>query len=227
MPIAPSAKFVENLAPLKPGEGLWETASAAPTTLKIYVPDPISQQIGFMGVMKEGEKPVLLALRLKRDEGRITEMEHLIARDLGERNLPNLEEPRVAFSSTVPVVQRNTREEMLRIGASYYDALDDNDGSSAPFADDCERHENGMQTTGTPPPATPGFATMGTLGCAAQLDTGTMAYIDTIDDRRVEIADPETGLVFGLSHFRHSMKQKYVDVKGVPGMERVELPFDP
>jgi hypothetical protein len=83
-----------------------------------------------------------------------------------------------------------------------------------------------MQTTGNPPPATPGFGTMGAMGCAAQLDTGTMAYIDTIDNRRVEIADVETGLVFGLSHFHHSMTQKFVVINGVPGVDRVDLNFN-
>jgi len=38
---------------MKPGEGLWKTASEAATTFKIYVPDPTAQQIGFIGVMKE------------------------------------------------------------------------------------------------------------------------------------------------------------------------------
>jgi hypothetical protein len=153
-------------------------------------------------------------------------MEHLLARNLGERNLPNLQTPRPVFLATVSARERATREEMLRIGASYYDALDDNDGSASPFADDCVRRENGMQTTGNPPPATPGFGTMGAMGCAAQLSTGTMAYIDTIDNRRVEIADVETGLVFGLSHFRHSMNQKFVVIKGVPGVEKVDVNFN-
>ena len=53
-----------------------------------------------------------------------------------------------------------------------------------------------------------------------------MAYIDTIDNRRVEIADVETGLVFGLSHFRHSMAQKFVVIKGVPELPKLDLPFD-
>src|SRR5580698_6091902 len=35
-PIAPSVKFVENTVPTKPGDGLWKTASEAPTTFKIY-----------------------------------------------------------------------------------------------------------------------------------------------------------------------------------------------
>src|SRR5689334_20572178 len=91
--IAANARFVENVTPMKPGEGLWKTASAVPTTFKIYVPDPVSQQVGFLGVMEEGGKPVEVALRLKLANGQITEMEHLVARGLGDRNLRNLEAP--------------------------------------------------------------------------------------------------------------------------------------
>ena len=225
--IAEKVRFVENITPMKLGEGLWKTASAVPTTFQIHIPDPVSQQIGFLGVMQESGKPVEVAVRLKLQNGEIIEIEHLVARGLGERNLPNLQTPRAAFTTPVPAAQRNTRDEMLKIGASYYDALDDNDGSKAPFADDCVRRENGMQTTGNPPPATPGgIASTGALGCKAQLDTGTFQYIDKIDDRRVTIADTETGLVMGLSHFHHSMKQKFVTIKGVPGVDKIDMPFD-
>jgi hypothetical protein len=225
--LAPNVKFVENVMALRPGAGLWATASAVPTTFKIYVPDPVSQQVGFLGVLQEDGKPVELALRLEVANGQITEAEHLVARGLGDRNLSNLQTPRAAFTTPLPAAQRNPRDDMLRIGASYYDALDDNDGSKAPFADDCVRRENGLQTTGNPPPAQPGgIASMGALGCAAQLDTGTFNYIDRIDNRRVDIADAETGLVFGLSHFHHSMAQKFVTIKGVPGVDKIDMPFD-
>jgi len=198
--------------------------SEGPTTFKIYVPDPVSQQIGFIGVLQEAGKPVQLGLRLKVQEGRITEIEHLIARNLGERNLGNLVTPRMPLLTTVPEARRSSREQLLKIGASYYDALDDNNGKAAPFADDCVRHENGMQTsTNQQPSGQGGMAALGVLGCSAQIDTGTFAYIDTIDHRRVEIADAETGLVFGLSHFHHSMTQKFVTIKGVPGVEKVDL----
>src|SRR5690348_18095202 len=33
---SPNVKFVENTMRLKPGEGLWKTATAAPKTFKIY-----------------------------------------------------------------------------------------------------------------------------------------------------------------------------------------------
>jgi len=44
--------------------------------------------------------------------------------------------------------------------------------------------------------------------CYAQLDTRSMSYIESIVLRRVSIADEETGLVFGLSTFRHPMNEK-------------------
>ena len=47
----------------EPGEGLWKTASEAPTTFAIYVPDPVSEQVGFIGIMKADGKPIELALR--------------------------------------------------------------------------------------------------------------------------------------------------------------------
>ena len=35
----------------------------------------------------------------------------------------------------------------------------------------------------------------------------------------MEIADPETGLVFGLSQFRQPMDEKVVKIVGVPGVD--------
>ena len=225
--LSPDLKFVENIVPMKPGEGLWKTASAIPTTFKIYVPDTVSEEIGFLGVMEENNRPIEIGLRLKIRDGQIVEAEHLIARDLRPTSLVNLVTPRPAFSAKVAPDQRVPRDEMLTIGASYYEALTTSNGHAAPFADDCVRRENGMQTTGNPPPATPGFGSLGALGCAAQLDTRAMSYIKRIEPRRVEIADPETGLVFGLSQFRHPMEEKQLKIVGVPGVDHTDMNFKP
>ena len=227
VPLAPNLKFVENTVPLRAGDGFWKTATALPSTFKIYVADPVAQQVGFIGVMQEGDKTVELGLRLKLHKGQITEAEHLVARQLRPTSLPNLQSPRPGLLAVVPPAERSSREELLKIGASYYDALVNSDGHAAPFADDCLRRENGMQTTGNPPPATPGRGTMGAMGCAAQLDTRVMSYIKRIEPRRVEIADLETGLVFGLSQFRHPMEEKSLKIVGVPGVESVDMPFKP
>jgi hypothetical protein len=227
VPIAPGAKFVENAVRMQPGEGFWKTASALPTTFAIYVPDPVAGQIGFIGMLQEGDKPVQLGLRLKIHKGRIVEIEHLVARNLRETSLPNLQTPRPGLLATVPPAERSSRQELLKIGASYYDALVNSDGRAAPFADDCLRRENGMQTTGNPPPAAPGRGTMSAMGCATQLNTRVMSYIKRIEPRRVEIADVETGLVFGLSQFRHPMEEKTLKIVGVPGVASVDMPFKP
>jgi hypothetical protein len=228
VPLAANLKFVENTMKMKPGEGLWKTATAAPATFKIYVPDPVSEEVGFIGVMMENGKPIQLGLRLKIRNGKITEAEHLIARNLGERNLKNLETPRKVFLTEVPPAERDSRAKMIKIALGYYTAIVTSNGNATPFADDCVRHENGMQTTGNPPPKTPGgLGTLGTLGCAAGINSRGLSYITAIEPRRVEIADPETGLVFGLSQFRQPMKEKTIKIVGVPGVTEMPMNFKP
>jgi len=230
VPIAPDATFVENLARKTPGEGLWRTATAAPTGFEIHVPDPVAGQVGSLCLLKDDGDPVLLGLRLRVEDGLLTETEHLVARNLrrrGESHLDNLQTPRPAFRESVPPAERSSREELLRIGASYYDALAEDDGSLAPFAERCVRVENGMQCTCAPPPEEPGRDSLYALDCAEQLDSGAMRYISRIEPRRVAIADVETGLVCGLSQFRHAMEETVLDVEGVPGVETVARDYDP
>jgi len=235
VPLSAHVEFVENTKVMKPGEGLWKSASAVPTTFKIYVPDPVSEEVGFFGMMQENGDPILLALRLKIRQGRIVAAEHLVLRrdkypggyvgDLSPSDLKNLQQPRKIFLIPVPPAQRNSREDMIRIASTYYPALTSADANNAPFADDCVRHEGGTQSTGNPPPATPSLDTLESLGCAAQLKTHTMDYIKRIEPVRVMIADPEMGLVFGLSQFRHPMKEKSEPIVGVPGVTVRPLTF--
>ena len=226
---APGVRFVENTVPMIAGDGLWRTATALPTTFKIYVPDPVSQQVGFMCVMMESGKPIQFGLRLKLRDGKIIEAEHLVARNLMPTSLANLQTPRPGLLATVPPAERVPRDQMLKIGASYYDALVNGDGNAAPFADDCVRRENGMQTSSGPKPETPGRGSLGAMGCRDQLFTKMFSYIKRIEPRRVDIADVETGLVFGLSQFRHPMQEKTLKIVGVPGLESMPMnymPFD-
>ena len=232
-PLAADVKFVENLKRLRPGEGLWKTATAMPTTFKIYVPDPTSQQVGFIGLLQSDGKNTELGLRLKLENGKITEAEHLIS-GVRDTSMVNLQKPRMQLVS--PVADdgyRDAHGRLLHIAATYYDALDNNNGSLAPFADDCVRMENGMQTVRNPVPAdpsTPGFGLAGALGCAKQLDTNTFEYIDRIENRRVWVADEVNGVAIGFSHFRHPMTKKEFAVYGIPGQTvrkmDTQKPFD-
>lgn len=212
--LAAELKFVENAERLAAGEGLWKTASAVPAAFALHVPDPVSGQIGFIGMMEESGKPIQLGLRLKVENGAITEAEHLVVRSFNGDSLDNLRTPRPGLLAEIPAAQRSPREVLLAIGMTYYDSIEQSSGDATPFAADCERRENGMITAGGVGLSLDGLPRQ---GCAAQMDSRVFTYIDSIDFRRVWIADPVTGLVFGLSHFRHSMKDKEITVIGRDG----------
>ncbi len=235
-PLARNVRFTENTGVLDVGEGLWVGASDSPAAFRLYVPDPATDQVALIGTMKEFDQPVLVALRLRVLNRRVVEAEHIVVRSLTEPGLRNLVTPRAAFSADVPAGQRVSRAEMLRIADSYYDALSKGASASTPFAADCVRHENGLQTSTNRAPVAPprlprdqvaGFAMLAGLGCAAQVDSHMFAYITSIDLRRVQIVDEQKGLVFGLSMFRHLGKLRTLPITGVPGLTSIPMNFGP
>ncbi|HEX6993618.1 MAG TPA: hypothetical protein VF339_05665 [Gammaproteobacteria bacterium] len=212
-PFSDDVKYTENTAILEIGQGLWETATGASDTFRIYVPDPVARQIGFMGLIQAGPQSRLLALRLKVEDDEITEVEHLVA-NVGPNALPNLQTPRESLVTELPQRDRIPRELMLVIAASYYDALLQSNGEATLFADDCERHENGMITAGG---EGLGFDGRPRQSCFDQMNSRTFTYITSIDLQRVWIADEVTGLVFSLSHFRHAFETNTFQVYGPDG----------
>src|SRR3569833_2269627 len=148
LPLKRDVKFTENTARLQGGrEGLWIAASEGPTGPKIYAVDVGAGQVGFYGVMKERDKPLLIALRLKVVNGQITEIEHVLARNIRADAQKNLATPRPEFVTALPAANRLPRQQMANIADSYFEAIEHANGKLAPFADDCVRRENGGQTT--------------------------------------------------------------------------------
>lgn len=218
-PLADGVRFVENIKRLRPGEGIWGSAAGQATAFRIYVPDPVAGAIGLMTVIdRRTDKGVVsaqLALRLKVENGKITEAEHLVADVPSAADPARLQAPRPNIATVVPERERVPRAELAKIAGSYYDALDESDGKLAPFAADCEREENAMITAG-PGLAPAPFESVDVHGkspppvardCAGQMSSRRFAYVDTIDNRRVFAVDPVQGLAMGLSHFRQSMNR--------------------
>jgi hypothetical protein len=258
-PLSDEIVFVENVTKTKPGEGLWKSIVKGPSTFAIHVPDEVNQTAGLLAMMtymapppappgsspeqraeiaKQPpiEQPVIVAIRLKFDpKGRIVQAEHLLS-GVREAQMVNLQSPRPGILTEIPAAERKSHDELIKIGASYYDALDDNNGELAPFAPDCERHENGMITASGQPstaPAIPGAAATPRVArdCRGQLNSNSFQYIDRIENRRVFAADPQVGLVMGLSHFRHPMNNLPYKVKALDGSEiersKDNMPFAP
>ncbi len=235
VPLAADIKTVENAKRISPGEGLWKTATAGPTDFKILVPDTTSQEVGGMVMMQSEGKPAQVGFGLRLVDGKIVEAEHVIAVPR-EAFMANLQKPRPGILMDIPYEYRDSRGRLLHMAKSYYDALDNNNGSLAPFAPDCERHENGMRTAPSGGAATgptiPGAPVrpprlMGLQDCTSQINSGTFQYITVIDNRRVEVADEQTGLALGFSHFHHAMTQKEFKILNDPNRDVMKMDYKP
>ena len=250
LPFASNVKFTENTAKtidvLPIGKGLWQTASAGPTTYQIYAADPVEHAAACLVVMKESGKDIYLGARIKlNDDNKISEAEHIVVRSgLTEVMVRNgtkeetlrttLKTPRPGFLEDVPPAERMKHWDLVGIGLAYYDALTGEDGTLAPFGKTCERHENGMITaTSEPRPkdqAIPGVKLDPAMAkfprdCEGQLSTGTFAYITEIKPRRLVVADVQKGIAVGFSMFYHAAELKEMPIKGFPGVTKIKA-FD-
>jgi hypothetical protein len=234
LPLSRGVRFTENTAEIPVGDGLWVGASEAPTTFKIYAVDPATSQVAFYGVMQEWDKPLIIALRLKVVNGAITEIEHVLARNLRTDRMQNLIAPRPGLLADVPLSERTSREAMINAADSYFDAIEHGRGSIAPFAEDCERHENGGQTTHnkTPipwpvplgsPEADRAMSILGTLSCTAQVDSQVLSFITRLWPRRLAVVDEQKGLVFAFPMFNHSGGVRTIKIQGVPGVDTIPM----
>jgi len=237
-------KFTENTANIPVGDGLWVTASGGPTEFQIYAADAVAQQVVCLVVMKENSnQDVLLGVRLALRRGKIAEAEHHVVRDNLAYAMPNLQKLRPGLVEDLAPADQTPRDRMLDIGLSYYDALTGEDGTLAPFAEECERRENGSTSVGgrraapKPAEAKPQFPQQGTIDpemmnlgralaaapntCEGQISAGVWAYIAEIRNRRLLVIDEQKGLAVGFSNLYHDSKLKTMKLKGIPGLESV------
>jgi len=211
---ARDCKFTENGVRLPLGnEGLWFSMSGK-GTYKFYVPDVETQQVAFIGTVKESArsssaKPavpttVAIGLRLKIVDGKITEAEQLAIRPetsltggttaskfppTGEA-VEKMGAPHKIFTEVIPEAERPSREELIKTADYYFTGLQRNDTKGYyPFTNDCERFENGMQST---------------KECKKQFESGALRNIvSRIRDRRFVAVDRERGIVFAFGFFDH------------------------
>ena len=205
-PFAENLIFTENTIKLPPTEGLWFTASGL-GDFHFYICDLQEGQVAWIGVAKEHDKPVLLSVRLKVVNRKITEAESIVIRDVDEqRNLANLKTPPPEFTKTLDPSERMSREEMLRLPDIYFEALDTLDDRAIPWSEDGYRIENGMVTCGTIPnaaPPPPGFPSGRSCKSPDGKISPMLKTIYSVYPRRTPLVDEERGLPWGLYCFNH------------------------
>jgi hypothetical protein len=214
-PFAQNARFTENAQVLKLGDGLWNTASEGPQGYKLTVADPSTGQAGFYVLMKETGNPIWLSGRLKVEAGKITELETVIIRKgSGFGNFDHTA-PVPVWSETLTPAQRRPRAEMIGIANKYFEAIEKNLTDAVPFDDNCNRLENGMQTTNNKSLHFGGNGPdVGSLGCRGNINSMMWRYIQKIEPRRFLIVDEERGMVFGVFMFHQDGSIASTNVPG-------------
>ena len=208
------------------GEGFWGTASGL-GTYKLYVADPPAGQAGFLGTMRENGAPVAFALRLKIDHRLIREVETIVVRDPGAaKAIEAIGQPDPLFLTALPASERRSRDELIAIANKYSDGVERSDGNLVPFDPNCNRIQNGVQTTNNPdlkldPKDTWTFAS---LGCKDQLNTRFFSFVHKIYPRRFMVIDEERGLVLGWLLFHIPGTVTSVDIPG-HGSVSIPLPY--
>lgn len=203
---ADGVRFTENNVALDIGDGLWNTISARRRTYDLKAADLGSGQVSWFGIVEEHGFPAIMALRLRVAEDRIAEAETTVCRKVDLSPFPGIDSytaPRPLMLADVPPALRCSRERMIATANGYFETLELNDGTlHTEFTDNCERIENGVQTTNNPA-AFSDYPIAG-LGCAEQFRTGHFIFDDRLRDRRFPLVDEEKGLVLAGGFIDHT-----------------------
>src|SRR4029453_7734920 len=191
--VASNLKYTENGQRLLLGDSLWNSITGR-GTYKLHIADETAGQIVTFSTMREAGNPMIIAVRLKIDGNRrLTEIETLVAHsENGAKNLEAIGQPRAAFLRATPPADRVSRAELVRVANMYFSGMQLNDGKgNYPFADDCDRLENGGKTTNAPgrgggpkpdPKTASNYSAMWT--CREQFESGLLHFVMRIRDRR-------------------------------------------
>ena len=199
---APGARCSENNVQLRPGDGLWATLTGV-GAYDLRFADTETGQVGFFGSVVETRDESPFTLRLKVAAGAVAEAECIVVRaaDSGIPFPPPVFAPKPALNAMLPAAARMSRTEMIGLADGYFSTLEQNDGTlRTRFHPDCNRVENGVQTTNNPGL---GFLPSARLGCEAQFRLGIYRYDDRLRARRYPLVDVERGLVLASAFIDH------------------------
>jgi len=204
LPWAEHVVFTENNVQLAIGDGLWNTITAVRTGYDLKSADPETGQVCWFGIIEESGEAAVMGLRIALAGGKIAEVETIICRPHELGPFPQIDDarlPRPLMLADVPEGERTPRARMIALADGYFDTLQLNDGQLfTHFTDDCDRIENGLQTTNMQIEGYP-IAAMGT---ADQFRLGQYVYDDRLRDRRYPLVDEEKGLVLAAGFIDHS-----------------------
>jgi hypothetical protein len=225
LPLAPDVRSTENGVETVVGKGIWQTAGKA--MLRRVLVDTrqcgthatavleekfssatVGQPNAFSGkkpLPAEGTvRPILFGVRLRVQDGRISEIESIVAR---EREFAFDAQGVLAtkdqdWESLLPPEERSSRLAMVAAADDYFGMFAAAPMVRTPFASPCDRWENGMFATAG------GTALPGEDGKAAPMkarDCSPKGLVITNHGPRRFLVDVEAGVVVAFVHFAGSL----------------------
>lgn len=201
---ATDALHTENNVALEPGDGLWQTVTAiGPYDLRFA--DVETGQVALFTTVTETGDTSGACIRLGMRGELVAEVETLVVRQKDEALVfPNPRfERKPVMETPVPEAERASRAEMIALADGYFSTLEKNDGTiRTKFHPDCNRIENGVQTTNNPD----FFVPVAHLPCEEQFAQGNYRYDDRLRGRRYPLVDEERGIVLAHGFIDHCGK---------------------
>jgi hypothetical protein len=196
-PFAKKVRFTENNVEMEFPDGTWDTVTQE-VGPALTLSDPVSGNAGIYTAIMQNDTPGFLAVRLKVERGKITEVEHIIST---RRNLSGPPTPigdvndfrhDPDLAQAVPAAERMTRAQLIPYANGYFSTLQHNDGEirGTRFSPDATRFENGLKF--------------------AEIEKGFLSgryrFNERVRDRDFFLVDEERGIV---------MARGFIDHKGV------------
>lgn len=150
-PFAKHVRYTENNVEMPFPDGTWDTVTKE-LGPAITLSDPVTGNVGIYTTIEQRQIPGYLAVRLKIENRKITEVEHIIST---KRNLSSPPTPFGDFAQyqvdpdfmqIVPPAQRVSRAQLIAHANGYFDTLQHNNGQirGTCFNPTATRRENGM-----------------------------------------------------------------------------------
>ena len=191
--IAKDVMFTENGVQQAPGAStLWKGAGAWGE--ENYLIDTERCGAVAFGVINENGRLVHAAIRLQtRDGGAITEIEHIIGREKDFAYKPEtiLGTTYLDWENILAPEERQSRAAMAAAATDYFAMFTKEPNVSVPFADRCDRWENGAHTTPS-------------HNCSPK------GLVIKHPAPRVPLADLEAGLTAAFEHFGNNLADVHV-----------------
>ncbi len=199
---AAQVKNTENNVEIRVGDGLWGTITEI-GDYEMRFADVHTGQVAIFGVVRETTTRSPYATRLKVVDRVITEVETIVVRpeDSGIPFVTADIKSKPVWNEMLPLAQRTPRQKMIDVANGYFDTLQLNDGRLyTEFTDDCDRREDGMQSTNL---TAANLDPISKFGCAEQFRLGQYRYDDRLRDRRFLAVDEERGIVLAAGFIDH------------------------